>query len=237
MFADSVCESSWTDRVRRTRVSLISFSLQALAVGTLFLLPLLYTQGLPQMQYMSSLVAPAAWQPPVNAPRTLHPAASHTATSNEVALPNYETRGIVESVASSAPPVVDASQLNIWSGTGRGGNVFGGTGLDVSVAPPPPVVVAKPPRVSRMMEGNLIRRVQPVYPALARQARIQGAVILRAVISRDGTIVGLQTLSGHPMLVKAALDAVRQWQYRPYYLNGEAIEVETQITVNFTLGG
>ena len=86
-----------------------------------------------------------------------------------------------------------------------------------------------------MMEGNLIERVQPQYPSLARQARIQGTVLLSAVISRDGKIENLQVLSGHPMLVQAAMDAVRQWRYRPYYLNNEPVEVETQVTVNFTL--
>jgi periplasmic protein TonB len=72
---------------------------------------------------------------------------------------------------------------------------------------------------------------------LARQARVQGIVVLRAVISREGKIQGLEVLSGHPLLVQAAIDAVRQWRYRPYILNDQAIEVETQITVNFSLGG
>ena len=72
-----------------------------------------------------------------------------------------------------------------------------------------------------MMEGNLIYRVQPDYPPLARQARVQGLVVLRAMISRDGAIEDLQVLSGHPMLAQAAVEAVRQWRYRPYVLNGE----------------
>ena len=87
------------------------------------------------------------------------------------------------------------------------------------------------------MEGNLISRVQPIYPPLARSARIQGPVLLRAIISRTGTIENLQAISGHPMLIPAALDAVRQWRYRPYVLNGEPVEVETQVTVNFSLSG
>jgi protein TonB len=88
-----------------------------------------------------------------------------------------------------------------------------------------------------MMEGMLIRRVQPVYPTPARNARIQGKVLLQAIISREGKIEQLQVISGHPMLVSAALDAVRQWRYRPYVLNGEAVDVETQVTVNFVLSG
>ena len=95
----------------------------------------------------------------------------------------------------------------------------------------------RPPRVSHVMEGNLIRRVQPEYPALARQARIQGTVVLRAVVNREGTIQDLQVISGHPLLVQAAINAVRQWRYRPYFLNDQPVEVETQIMVNFSLSG
>ena len=87
------------------------------------------------------------------------------------------------------------------------------------------------------MEGNLVYRVQPEYPALARLAHIQGAVLLRAMISRQGTIEDLQAVSGPPLLIKAAIEAVQQWRYRPYVLNGDPVEVDTQITVNFVLGG
>lgn len=86
-----------------------------------------------------------------------------------------------------------------------------------------------------MLQGSLVRRVDPVYPSLARSARVQGQVVLAAIISKAGTIQHLQVLSGHPMLVNAALEAVSHWRYRPYVLNGEVIEVETQITVNFKL--
>lgn len=88
-----------------------------------------------------------------------------------------------------------------------------------------------------MAEANLIYRVQPVYPPIARQARIQGTVELRAIISKTGTIENLAVVGGHPMLVTSAVEAVRQWRYRPYLLNGEPVEVETEITVNFLLSG
>jgi len=88
-----------------------------------------------------------------------------------------------------------------------------------------------------MNAGDLIRKVQPAYPPLARSARIQGAVVLQAVISKQGTIENLLVLTGHPMLAPAAIEAVRQWRYRPYILNGEPVEVETQVTVNFSLAG
>jgi protein TonB len=88
-----------------------------------------------------------------------------------------------------------------------------------------------------MDEGDLVHKVLPVYPPLARSARIQGQVLLQALISKQGVIENLKVISGHPMLVPAAKDAVRQWRYRPYVLNNEPVEVETQITVNFTLAG
>ena len=86
------------------------------------------------------------------------------------------------------------------------------------------------------MQNRLIRKVNPVYPPLARQARIQGIVILKIVISKSGNVQSLQLVKGHPMLAPAAFDAVRQWKYQAYILNGEAIEVETNVQVNFVLG-
>ena len=74
-------------------------------------------------------------------------------------------------------------------------------------------------------------------PQLARTARIQGAVLLQAEISKSGDIQNLRVISGHPMLIQSALEAVKQWKYKPYYLNGEPVEVETQIQVNFSLAG
>jgi protein TonB len=88
-----------------------------------------------------------------------------------------------------------------------------------------------------MSEGDLIHKILPAYPPLARSARIQGQVVLRAVISKQGVIENLKVLAGHPMLVPAAIEAVRQWRYRPYFLNNEPVEVETQIIVNFSLAG
>jgi len=121
------------------------------------------------------------------------------------------------------------------SGSGVPTGVLNSMG-DANVIPMPPRPVHHPP-ISHWMEGNLIHRVQPEYPPLAIQTRTQGQVVLRAVISRGGTIENLQVVSGHPLLVRAALEAVRQWRYRPYVLNGEPVEVETQVTVNFVLSG
>lgn len=83
----------------------------------------------------------------------------------------------------------------------------------------------------------LVQQIKPHYPPLAVQARIQGTVVLQAVIGKDGKVHELQLVSGHPLLAPAAMEAVKQWRYRPYLLNGEPVEVDTQINVNFTLGG
>jgi TonB family protein len=97
-------------------------------------------------------------------------------------------------------------------------------------APPVPHRVT-----SKEMGERLINRVAPLYPPLARQARIQGTVMLLAVINKSGDVQSVQLISGHPMLAPAAIAAVKQWKYRPYLLNDEAVEVETTVQVNFTL--
>jgi protein TonB len=114
------------------------------------------------------------------------------------------------------------------------------TGFDlgfVSTGPavlPPPPTISRPIRTSAVMEGNLIRRVEPQYPAIAKQIHLEGVVVLNAIISREGNIERVDVASGPGVLALAAREAVRQWKYRPYFLNGEPVEVETQITVNFT---
>lgn len=91
-------------------------------------------------------------------------------------------------------------------------------------------------RVSQSVsEGLLLSQVAPVYPPLARQARIQGAVVLDAQIGQDGSVEKLVVVSGHPMLIPAAMDAVKQWRYKSFLVNGVPVEVLTQITVNFQL--
>ena len=109
--------------------------------------------------------------------------------------------------------------------------------------PPPPVPTQSKPRpvVRKTVGGDvqaakLIFGPKPEYPPLARMARIQGTVRLEAVISTDGRIQKLQVLSGHPLLLKAAIEAVIQWRYQPTLLNGEPVEVQTEVDVNFVLG-
>lgn len=243
MFADSLLDTAWTDRSRRGWTTLVSFAVQAVAVSGLLLLPLLYTQGLPQLQLVAALTEPAP--PPAPSPepaRNTRANTSNLSLDGHVIAPRSVPREILPVDESIAPPPVDISELGVPGSTGNSGRrngVFDSieSGTNVVVPPPPPALSAHPPRISRMMEGNLIHRVAPQYPPLARQARIQGTVVLRAMISRKGKIENVQIISGHPMLVKSAMDAVLQWRYRPYYLNNEPMEVETQVTVNFTLSG
>lgn len=129
---------------------------------------------------------------------------------------------------------------------GAPGGVIGGIIGSVPTAapppPPPPVKkVEKPPTPQRIRVGGnvqsakLIRQPKPAYPPLAKQARISGTVRFQAIIGKDGTIQNLQLISGHPLLVPSATEAVKQWVYQPTLLNGEPVEVVTQIDVNFTL--
>ena len=244
MFADSFCDSGWSSRSHRGWTTLVSFAVQALLLGCLLLLPLLYTQGLPRLTLLAPLLAPeplAAVQP-----AQPHPVSPSTPQSNQIGIRLLSPSQIpthvdmlTETVAP--PPMVDSSMIAICHGAydpfSRGSVLGSMLGSRQVLPPPPPPPAVHRPAPSHMMEGNLILRVQPDYPAIARQARVQGQVVLRAMISRDGAIENLQVLSGHPMLVRAAVDAVRQWRYRPYVLNGEPIEVETEVTVNFVLSG
>jgi protein TonB len=127
---------------------------------------------------------------------------------------------------------------------GTVGGVIGGiisSTPNVAPPPPPPVKKEAPPKRIRVggavQKARIVKQVRPVYPALARQARIQGTVKLTAEIAKDGSIQKLDVLSGHPLLIPSALQAVKQWRYKPTLLNGQAVEVLTQIDVNFTLSG
>ena len=114
--------------------------------------------------------------------------------------------------------------------------ILGGMGT----GPAPVVKAAAPKKIAvsaGVIAGNKLGGMTPQYPAIAKAARIQGTVILQATISKSGTIENLHVLSGPPMLQQAAMEAVKTWRYRPYLLNGEPVEVETQVNVIFTLGG
>jgi len=238
VFADYLSDNPWANRSRCGWTTLVSFVAQCLAIAGLLAVPLFYTQALPRLALLGSVIAPG----PPPAPGTARAARGQVVSSideNVLRLPApipgpFRFRGAGDGSGPEPPggPGVpgivgdDAGENRLLAAIG--------SGLRPAI---PAAPLVRPPRVSHVMEGNLIRRVQPEYPALAKQARIQGTVVLRAIIDRDGIIQNLQVISGHPLLVRAALNAVRQWRYRPYYLNDQAVEVETQVTVNFSLTG
>ena len=237
----STPNSSWDERSRRGLTTLTSFGLQALIGGVLLVLPLLRPAGLPSLRQLStpvSLGRPLAESAAVRAHESGNAAPSNPAAIT-LRLPSRIPSGI-PAAGDDGPPTVGQSGPYI-PGVGPGSpdgalNSFG-TGAPRPIMPSAPVTVAPPLRLSHMREGDLVRKILPVYPALARSARIQGQVVLQAVISKQGVIEDLKVLSGHPLLVPAAKEAVRQWRYRPYVLNNEPVEVETQITVTFSLAG
>jgi protein TonB len=241
MFADSLLENHWTNHGRRGWTTLASFALQTMGIAILLMLPLIYTEGLPKLHLISmSAPLPPPGPPPVGSHRPATGLHQSNIFDGIVVAPPTIPIGVKPVIDDSPPNEGTPCAICVPGGVGPMSNanaIPGGLGTTATIVPPPPKPVSHPPRISHMMEGNLIYKVQPVYPPLARSARIQGSVLLRAIISRSGTIENLNVISGHPMLVGAAIDAVRQWRYRPYVLNDEPVEVETQVTVNFSLSG
>jgi periplasmic protein TonB len=237
----STTNSSWNERSRRGVSTLTSFGLQALACAALLVLPLLRPMGLPSLRPLSTPVT--LGQPLGEAPAIRTHASGGTAPSNHpAAITLIMPREIPSSTTSPSddgPPQIGPSGPGTGA-LGRGSPEGLLSVLGTGTRPIPPslaTTVAPPLRISHMDEGNLVHKVLPAYPPLARTARIQGQVVLQALISRQGVIENLTVLSGHPLLAPAAKEAVRQWRYRPYVLNNEPVEVETQITVNFSLAG
>jgi periplasmic protein TonB len=239
---ESTLNSPWEGCSRRGLTTLTSFGIEALVVGVLLIVPLLRPLGTPLLHHLSTPISLSPVPPEPVAVRS-QPAAGPVANRNvaEIVLrqPDEIPAQIAPGTGELAPPIAPSGAYipgarGIGDSTGVWNSVGAGT---VPVIPKGPVPALQTIHLSHMSEGDLIHKVVPTYPPLARTARIQGAVILQAMISKSGTIENLRLLSGHPMLATAAIDAVRQWRYRPYILNGEPVEVETQITVNFSLGG
>jgi len=244
MFEDSLLESGGRLKTKRGRTTTFAIILEIGLIGIMVLLPLIFTEALPKQQLMTFLVAPPPPPPPpppAAAPVKIVKQIQTDIVNGALRTPTKIPQKIQMIKEDEAPPVMASSGVvgGVPGGIpgGQMGGVIGGIISSTPVAVPK---VATPQRVrvsQGVSAGLLVRKVNPNYPPLARQARIQGQVILRAVISKDGSIEGLTLVSGHPMLAPAAIDAVKQWKYKPYLLNGEPVEVDTEVLVNFTLSG
>src|SRR6202167_1908697 len=245
MFEDSLLESGGRLKTKRGRTTTFAIILEIALVGVMVLLPLIFTEALPKQQLMTFLVAPPPPPPPpppAAAPVKIVKQIQTDIVNGELRTPTKIPQKVQMIKEDEAPPPVMASSGVVGGVPGGipGGQMGGVIGGIISSTPVAVPKVATPQRVrvsSGVFAGLLIKRVQPNYPPLARQARIQGVVVLQAQISKEGNIQNLQLISGHPMLAPAAIEAVKQWKYKPYLLNGEPVEVETQVQVNFTLAG
>jgi len=238
MFEDSLIESGGRLKTSRPATAAFSFGLQAVIVGIMVLIPLLFTEALPKAQLMMALVAPPPPPPPPPVAVKVVKQVQTDIINNQLRTPTKIPKKVEMIKEEEAPPpsmgVVGGVPGGVPGGSMGGvmGSIIGGTPTAV------PKVAVQRIRVSQgVVAGLVIRKVQPNYPQLAKTARVQGNVQLAALIGKDGTIQNLHVLSGHPLLTQAALDAVKQWRYKPYILNGEPVEVDTQITVIFSLSG
>jgi protein TonB len=226
-----------------------SFLFQMVLVSVGIILPLIYTQSLPAYQLVAMFMAPPPPPPPPPPPAAIVKIVKvipREFDAGKLLQPKAIPKNIAIIKEEDMPPPTTISGVvgGVPGGIpgGTPGGVIGGIISATAVAPPPPPKVeapkAAPQRIrvgGNVQKANLINAPKPVYPPLARQARIQGTVKLNAVISKEGAIEQLTVVTGHPLLIPSALEAVKQWRYKPTLLNGEPVEVITQIDVNFTL--
>jgi protein TonB len=240
MFSHSLLELSEIERRRRKGAALFSFILQGLIVGVLVLLPLWFLDTLPAQQLVTFLVAPPPPPPPPPPAAPVKTVQMVSQIVNGQLLAPSKIPKVVKMIKEEeAPPPAMGVTGGVVGGV-PGGQAGGVIGSLISAAnhsgntAPRTAEIPKRLVVSQGVSlGMLQNRIEPVYPIIARRARVQGTVTLRAIISTQGTIESLQVVDGHPMLVNAALDAVKQWRYKPYTLSGQPVEVETTVFVNF----
>src|SRR6202521_686306 len=242
MFEDSLIESGNKLKTKRLGTTILSFLLQVGLIGILILIPLIYTDALPKGNLMTFLVAPPPPPPPPPPPAAAVKVVKiqSEVINGQLRTPTKIPDKVQMIKEEEAPPDLGAGVPGGVPGGIPGGSTGGVMGGILSSANTAIPKVATPQRVrvsTGVATGLLIKKVTPNYPQLAKQARIQGTVVLQAEISKDGTIQNLQLISGHPMLAPAAIEAVRQWHYKPYLLNGEPVAVETTVQVNFSLSG
>ena len=250
LFEDSLLDSTIGQRKRRNWATGLSFALQIFFIGFLLLLPLWFTEVLPKEQLVTFLVVPPPPPPPPPPAASPPPAVKLVKVTSNIANGRLRTPSRIPAKVQmikeedEAPPAVATTGGVIGGVPGGipGGQLDGVIGGIISSSSSPGAVPAlsKPvPMVQRVrvspgvIKGLLIYRVEPAYPPLAQQARIQGVVVLTAHIDKGGNVQSLQVVSGHPLLARAAIDAVKQWRYKPFLLNGQPLEVETTVTVTF----
>jgi protein TonB len=246
MFADSVLDFG-QQKKRQSFATVTSFILNCLAIGVMLIIPLAFPEGLPKAQLLTFLVAPPPPPPPpppaAEVQRVVRQIQTDMLNTGQLRTPSRIPRRVQMIREEDAPPPMP-SVGGVVGGVpggipgGQLGGVIGGIVNATSNAAIPKFVPVTPQRVrisQGVTRGLLIQKVEPQYPPLARAARVQGDVVLSAVIDTNGQITNLQLVSGHPMLVPAAIAAVKQWRYKPYLLNGQPVEVETTITVIFSL--
>jgi protein TonB len=226
----------------------IAYVFEVIIIGVLVLIPLIYTQALPKAQLMTFLAAPPPPPPPPPPPAAAAPAprvVRHISVEDVMRAPTVIPKTIAQVKDEPEPPpnagvgVVGGVEGGMPGGQMSGvlGGVIGGA-LGAAPPPPPPPKPQTPKRIrvgGQVESAKVVFGPKPEYPPLAKMARIQGTVRLDAVISKDGSIQNLKVISGHPLLVRAALETVQRWRYQPTLLNGDAVEVATEIDVNFTL--
>lgn len=248
MFSDSLLEFGQQNK-RHALATTTSFILNCLAIGVMLIMPLMFTESLPKAQLLTFLVAPPPPPPPPPpaaeaVQRVVRQIQTDLLNSGQLRTPSRIPQRVQMIHEEEAPPPI-ATTAGVVGGVSGGipggqlGGVIGGiVSATSSLASVPRLQPVVPQRVrisQGVTRGLLVHRVEPSYPPLARAARVQGDVVLTAVISVNGDIENLQLVSGHPMLVPAAITAVKQWRYKPYLLNGQPVEVETTITVIFSL--
>ena len=204
----------------------VSVIFQAAILGTILLIPLIYTQTLPSAMMNTFLVAPPPPAPPPPPQQAVvKQVQTKTFAVNRMVAPTVIPKQ-VEIAKDEAPPSVATSDTaGVPGGTG---DVLGGIGT--GAAPPPPPPAAAPNRVKvggDVQSASLVNPVKPDYPTIAKSAHVSGTVTLHAIISKDGSIERLEYVSGPPLLMASAMTAVKEWKYRPTMLNGQPVEFGT----------
>src|SRR5216684_1833005 len=246
LFADSLLDSGQQEKTRRRFAAVLSFTFQCLLIGALLIVPLMFTEELPRQQLLTFLEAPPPPPPPPPAPAVasvVRQIQSDLLTGGQLRTPSRIPEKVQMIREEEAPPPLPLGGVvgGVPGGIpgGQLGGVIGGIISSSSSLAAVPTLSKPMPTVQRVhisqgvTKGLLIYRVEPTYPPLAQQARIQGVVVLTAIIGKDGNIQNLQVVGGHPMLAPAAIEAVKHWRYKPFLLNGQPVEVETTVTVTF----